>query len=67
MERLATFIWKLLTKDSSKKANCYTHKDIEDIANVIKESDSVTATDNCVNNSITDMANGSFKIFLEKL
>ena len=49
---------KLLTKDNSKKANCDTEKDIEDIEDiVIKYIHSATTTDNCVNNSITDMAN----------
>ena len=48
---------KLLTKDSSKRANGNSQKDTEDISNVITDIDSVTTMNNCVNNAITDMTN----------
>ena len=42
----------MLTKAISKRANCDSLKDIEDISNVITDIDSVTAINNCVNNCI---------------
>ena len=51
------FYMNLLTKDSSKRDNCYSQKDNEDILNVITDIDFVTAINNCVNNFVTNMAN----------
>ena len=55
---------KLLTKDSSKRANGNSQKDTEDISNVITDIDSVTTMNNCVNNAITDMTNHVVIFFL---
>ena len=57
---------KLLTKDISKRAYCNTQKEIKDITNVITDIDSITATNNYINNSITDLANGVTNIFVKK-
>ena len=51
------FYMKLLTKDSSKRSNCDIQKDIEDISNVIKDTDSIAAINNCVNNFGAGIAN----------
>ena len=51
------FCMNLLTKDSSKRDNCYSQKDTEDILNVITDIYFVTAINNCVNNFVTNMAN----------
>ena len=44
--------------------NCCT-KAIEDITDITTDIDSVTANNNCINNFITDMANGAINFFLE--
>lgn len=54
---------KLLTKDSSKRANCDTQKDIEDITNVTIDINSVKAMYNCIKNSITNMTTDVIKCF----
>ena len=48
---------KKLTKDSSKRANCDSQKNIKDISNAITDIDLVTTINNCVNNSVADMTN----------
>ena len=50
----------MLTKDSSKRANCGSQKDIEYISNVITDIDFLTAN-NWIGNSVTDMANQLFR------
>lgn len=54
---------KFLTKDSSKRANCDTQKDIEDITNVTIDINSVKAMYNCIKNSITNMTTDVIKFF----
>ena len=54
---------KLLIKDSLKGAKWDTQKNVEDITNVITDFDFATATNYCVNNSVTDMTYGAIKTF----
>ena len=49
-----------------KKNKCGIHKDIWDNTNIISDIDSITATHNCVNNSITDMASSVIKFCFSK-
>ena len=48
----------------SKVRNSESQKFIEDISNVTTDIDYVRAIYNCVNSSVTDMANGFIKIYL---
>ena len=56
---------KWLTKVTSKRHYYDSQKDIEDILNVIPDIYSITATNNCANNSGTDMANCVINDFLK--
>ena len=55
---------KLLTEASSKRAYCDSQKDSEDILNRIIDIDYVKAINNCVSNSVIDMANHAIMIYL---
>ena len=57
--------WRTITIITvSKVRNSESQKFIEDISNVITDIDYVRAIYNCVNSSVTDMANGFIKIYL---
>ena len=57
---------KYLTKHSSKRANCDSQKDTEDFSNVITDTDSVVAINNCFIISVTDMVNHVNSLFSHK-
>lgn len=57
---------KQLTKDSSKRPNCDSQKDTEDFSNVITDTDSVVAINNCFIISVTDMVHHVNSLFSDK-
>ena len=60
------FYMKLLSKNSSERANCDSQKNIEGFLNVVTDIDSITTINNSVTNSVTEMTTGIINIFLRK-